>query len=77
MTIKNLYRYSAGNEIVVSPEPPPDGTEYTSVLKRLIADDGRILICGEEKTTCVDVPESGVEDWCEEQLEDEEESSAD
>lgn len=48
-----LYKYiRADGGITVSPNKP--NTEYTEML-RIVADDGKVLVKGDEVTTCKDV----------------------
>lgn len=52
MEVRTLYKYDRGNgKITVSPNKPD--CEYTEMY-RLIADEGKILVNGNERTTCVD-----------------------
>lgn len=59
MERKNLYKYDRGNgKITVSPEKP--ACDYTEMY-RLIADEGKILVNGDKRTSCIDV--DSVEGW--------------
>lgn len=70
MIIKNLYRYTRDDgSTAVSLNPPTDGREFeTAPPWRLIADDGKILVSGLNRTYCVDTNEKDL--WHEEEEEE-------
>ena len=69
MTVKNLYRYERPDGgVTVSPEMPED-VPYT-LMFRLIADEGKILVKDEIRVCCADT--DSVDGWTE--VEEEEES---
>ena len=54
MITKTLYIIQQPNGVIThTPEQPEEGVEYTTAY-RLIADEGMILINGEQKTYCID-----------------------
>lgn len=55
-----LYRYLRPDGGVTTSVNPPDGAEYTTLV-RLVADDGMALINGDQVTTCIDT--NTVEGW--------------
>ncbi len=63
MQVKPVYIYSGiGGTIQTTIKLP---LQETRQLKRLIADDGKILVKGEEQTTCIDVEIDDVNNWTE------------
>lgn len=53
MEVRTLYKYDRGNgKTTVSPNKPD--CEYAE-LYRLISDEGKILVNGDKRTTCIDV----------------------
>lgn len=67
MQIINLYRYERPNGgVTVSPVEP--SCEYTEMV-RLVADEGKELFNGEQRTTCIDTETA--EGWVEVDIEEE------
>lgn len=63
MQIKTVYIYSGiGGAIQTVIKLP---MQETKQLKRLIADEGKVLVKGEEQTTCIDVEIDDVANWSE------------
>lgn len=63
MQIKTVYIYSGiGGAIQTVIKLP---MQETKQLKRLIADEGKVLVKGEEQTTCIDVEIDDVDNWSE------------
>ena len=63
MQIKTVYIYSGiGGAIQTVIKLP---MQETKQLKRLIADEGKVLVKGEEQTTCIDVEIDDVNNWSE------------
>ena len=67
MQIIKLYKYKRENGgITVSPVEP--NCEYTEMV-RLVADEGKELVNGEQRTTCIDTETA--EGWVEVDIEEE------
>ena len=72
MTIRYLYRYQRPDGgYDVSPNQPPEGTEYT-LRYRLIAHEGMGITDGTNIVTCIDV--MSPDGWTDCSLPDEEET---
>ena len=63
MQIKTVYIYSGIGGVIQTPIKLP--MQETKQLKRLIADEGKVLVKGEEQTTCIDVEIDDVVNWSE------------
>lgn len=63
MIIKNIYVYQGENGTIQTPVKLP--MPETKQMRRLIADAGKELINGDEKTTCIDVEIDEIEKWTE------------
>lgn len=63
MTKKNLYRYIGRNGIITSLVYLEDAKFYP--MFRLIADDGKILINGDQKLKSVDIFTEDLDKWTE------------
>ena len=63
MTKKNLYRYIGRNGIITSLVYLEDAKFYS--MFRLIADDGKILINGDQKLKSVDIFIEDLDKWTE------------
>lgn len=61
MTIKNLYRYTDGDRVIVTPTRKRKTDKIHGY--RLIADEGMILVNGDYKTPCIDVLPDHKDDW--------------
>ena len=65
MQIKTLYRYSQGNVVVDSPNPPKNATDLVERY-RLVADEGYLLTKDDgELYTVVDINKEGLSLWYE------------
>ena len=63
MTIKPIYIYEGFGGTIQTPVKLP--IEETKQMKRLIADEGKILVNGEQQTTCIDVELNEIDLWSE------------
>ena len=58
----SLYRYTRSDGGIIHSLSKPDNAEYT-IVYRLIADEGKELINGDIRTTCIDT--NTYEGWSE------------
>ena len=61
MTIRNLYKYTDGNKVVVTPTQRQEADIVQGY--RLIADEGMILVKGDYKAPCIDIPLEQKDEW--------------
>ena len=61
MTIIPVYIYEGVGGTIQTPIKLP--LEETKQLARLIADEGKILVNGDQETTCIDVELQDIEYW--------------
>ena len=63
MTVKPIYIYQGENGTIQTPVKLP--IAETKQMRRLIADEGKVLVNGDQKTTCIDVKIEEVALWSE------------
>lgn len=68
MTIKNIYIYQGENGVIQTPVKLP--IKELKQMRRLIADDGKELVKGEERTTCIDVEIDDISLWQEQDIQE-------
>ena len=64
MIILDLYNYKLPNGFLISLSDI--GLPNPTIEKRLIAENGKILVCGDSRINCIDVTEEEVSLWKEE-----------
>lgn len=70
MNIINIYLYKGENGVIQTPVKLP--IPELKQMRRLVADEGKILVNGEERTSCIDVDIDKIDMWQEVYIKDEE-----
>lgn len=64
MIILDLYKYKLPNGFLISLSDV--GLPEFTIEKRLVAENGKILVCGDSRINCIDVTEEEISLWTEE-----------
>ena len=64
MKILDLYKYTLPNGFLITITDL--GLPEFIILKRLVAENGKILVCGDFRQSCIDVTEEEISLWTEE-----------
>ena len=70
MNIINIYLYQGDNGVIQTPVKLP--IPELKQMRRLVADEGKILVNGEERTSCIDVDIDKIDMWQEVDIKEEE-----
>ena len=70
MKIMNIYLYQGDNGVIQTPVKLP--IQELKQMRRLVADEGKILVNGEERTSCIDVDIDKIDMWQEVDIDEEE-----